>query len=540
MSERKKKTNFFIQNGQKGTALLLTSLFILFRLSFIASKIGMTGMNYYFVPLTIFVFLYALFGMAVPEVLRKQISFQICRGGFKNGRRIYKVVFFFHMFLTIASGLFLFICSEAVSAVLFSSPLYSLNIKILSLAFVLLVGMRAVQGYLEGVNNVFPGIVAGYIANIIAVATTILIQNSCIQYGEVMANFMRQDSYYFAYASMSAPIGLAVGYLFGFLFLLLIMVLFQSVQSEKIKRDDSKRILSTFSILVSFYRGMFSQVFSKAAIPCLGFVLVLLYFRSDQPDTEGFGMITMGNFFFLLLPVCISYLIANPLAKHLAGIMRKQDKHHARERISVQFKVLTYFLFAYVALLLGMTGSFASILFDNTQESLIHVMRCAVWVILALSIGVFLYYVLTSLRPKGLLNVIVYVCIGVGVFCFSLFERSQMQPMDAYIYAMFVSALFADLIFAVSLAKRLRFFDDIIRIFVLPLVAALAVGICCFVLEIVLSAMRPIVVVLSGMAVSYLVYHIVLIMTHTFDKHEWNEIPANRFIVFLAKKLNMY
>lgn len=540
MSERKKKSNFVIQGGQKATAMLITTALVILRMSFIASKAGMSGMNYYFVPMAFFALLYGIFGMALPDVMRKQISFQVCRGGFKNARKIYKVIASLHMILTILIALICFLLSESLSRLLFHSALYSLNIKILSGAFVLVIAQRGIRGYLEGVNNVFPGIVAGYIANLISIVTTVLIQNSCLNYGNSMSAFMRQDAYFYAYASLSGPVGFAAGNLFGFLFLLLIICLFRSVQSEKIRRDDTKRVLSSFDVIASFYRAYLSEMLAKAAIPCAVFVLVICYCRAENASVEGLGMISMGVFLFMLPTVIIAYMIANPLVRHLTGILRKQDKHHARERIAINYKLLTYYVFPYVAFLLCMTGSFAQVLFDNTSDELIHVMRSGIWAIVCVSLGVYMYYVLTPLRPKGLLNAILYVGIIVGFFCYGLFEKSKMSPVDAYIYSLFLAALLVDLIFAASLVKRLRFFDDLIRIFLLPLVAAIVVGIVAFALNKIFGFASDLIALVISILVNYVVYHIVLIMTHTFDKHEWNEVPANRIPLFLAKKLNMY
>lgn len=540
MNERKKKSNFLMHNKAKSLALIITTCLILLRMSFIASKIGANGMNYYFVPITLYALLYGVFGMGLMPVLRKQVSFQVCRGGFRNARKIYKVIATLHLVLVALISAFLFFFSEQVSVLLFHSPLYALNMKILAGAFIMVVAQRGIVGYLEGVNNAFPGIVAGYLSNLISIMTTILIQNSCINYGKSVSAFMRQDSYFYAYASLSAPIGFAVGNLFSFLFLLLIICLFRTVQSEKIKRDDTKKGPSTWDVIFTFYRVYLSEMLPLAVLPGLCFALVLCYVRVSSASTEGLGTIVMGVMLFLLLPICICYLLILPLSRQLVAIMRKQDKHHARQRIAINFKLLTYFVFPFAAFLFAVTPSIAQVLFDSAQDILIHAIRIGVLVIISVVFAIYLYNVLLCVRPKGLLNAVLYVGILAGVFSFQLFEKSQMDPMDAYIYAMFLASLLVDLIFAASLVKRLRFFEDLIRIFLLPLVAAILVGIGCFVVYKAFGAFSDLIVLTIAIILSYVIYHIVLIMTHTFDKFEWNEVPFNRIPIFLAKKLNMY
>ena len=89
--------------------------------------------------------------------------------------------------------------------------------------------------------------------------------------------------------------------------------------------------------------------------------------------------------------------------------------------------------------------------------------------------------------------------------------------------------------------QKSHYRDDLIRVFILPCIGGVVVMLVCLIADkIFYQKFGAMTTFLLSLLLSYISYQFVIILTRTFDRHEWNAMPFGNVPVFLAKKLNMY
>lgn len=540
MGERKKKNNYISYSGSKMAAMAVLFLLLLIKISFMTKRIGAAGISYFALAFSIFFFLFCLNGSMIPDILRKMILFQVNRRSVKNAIRLYRIISNFSMCIALLFGLILFFLSDQISRILFQTVLASLPIKLFALVLVMLVPQQCMKGYLEGISSQIPGIVSMFILAVIDLATTIIIQNSCIEYGQKVAAVMLDQRYYYAYACVSGIIGLAVGSVFSLLFLLLITALLRQMQRERMKQDESKNTLAMTDILGSFLSGSVQSLFPNCFIAALFLCSCILFGHKKPEQMDGIGML----FISLLtgMPILLNGAFQGRFAfRQIHSIVRKGDMIHARERMAVQLKTLLCVTLFLSVLLMFSSVSFNALVFDTTTDEMLSVFRGTQLAILVLTLAVMILYITAAFTGFGLQFALYLAGVAVFPLMTTLFRGSGMQEIMVCVYALLVSGLVPLLFGGFVCFKKSRYREDIIRVFVLPCIAAAALLLVCLLVEkLFYKSIGAAAAFGVSFVIGYLCYMLVLILTRTFDRHEWSELPFSGAAIFLAKKLHMY
>lgn len=540
MTERKKRNHYIEQGGPKMSAMYALLFLFFIKICFLTKKIGVAGVSYFAMAFAVFWLLFSLNGSLIPESLRKMVLFQVNRRSVRNAVRLYRVIWNYSMILTFVSGAALFLLSDQISLLLFRTLLVSLPIKLFGIVLICIVPQQCMKGYLEGISSQIPGIVSMFILMVIDLGTTILLQNPCMEYGNKVAALMRDQRYYYAYACLGGIVGMAVGSLFSLLFLIMITTLLKQMQKERMKADETKNSLKASDILRNYLANGAKELLPCCYLPVLFLCTCVMFSHADPENLDGIGMLFVS--ILAGIPVLLNAACQGKFAfRQIHMVVRKGDYSHARERIAVQLKTLLY-QSIFVSVLLACTAaSFNALCFDVTTEEMLAIFRGIQMGVLLLCLAVMIICIVSAY--SSVLSTILIYPVGIAAFLVLavLFRNAALKGALPFVYALLVSSLVLVLFGGFVLLRKSHYKDDLIRVFVLPGIAGVVLVLICLPADKLLykSIGAPAAFLLALLA-GYICYQLVIILTRTFDRHEWNELPLHNVPVFLAKKLHMY
>lgn len=540
MATGKKKNNYIEHGGTKMIAMYPLFFLFLLKIAFMTRKIGVNGIAYYAMAFALFFVVYSLNGNLITEILRKMVLFQVNRRSVRNAIKLNRVILQFTWITTIICSGVLFILSEKISVLLFATPLVSLPIKLFSLALFCIVPQQCMKGYLEGISGQLPGVVSMFIQIIIDLITTVLVQNSFMNYGRKISLLMRNEQYYYSYASLSGIIGLCVGSFFSLLFLLLITGLLKQMQKERMRNDESKSKLSGGDILHNYLLNVLSEFVPNMFGPIMILLFYVMFSHKTPDHFEQSGIV----FVSLLagLPVLMNAVMQGKFAyRQIHSLLRRQDVAMARDKIAFQIKSNLYFSLMISVFLMFSAKSFNVLFFDHAKEELISVFRYSQAIIFIFALAIMILNMLMAYVGKIVVDVLYVTGIG-ALFVFEfIFLKAGMTGILPYISSLLMSCVWIALLGGFVLFKKSRCKNDLLRVFVLPLIAAVGLMLVCLLVDqLLFDSLGALICLVLCVVLGYLCYQLIIIMTRTFDKYEWVDLPFADIPIFLAKKLNMY
>ncbi len=117
-------------------------------------------------------------------------------------------------------------------------------------------------------------------------------------------------------------------------------------------------------------------------------------------------------------------------------------------------------------------------------------------------------------------------------------KKQEIAPEKAIMLSLLISMAVLLVVHGILIWNRLHFCEDLLRIFVLTMVSSVVLGLLAFIICHVMPD-NPISVLL-GTVLGSLSYVICIVMTHTFDPHEWHNVPGSAFPVSFAKYFKLY
>nr|MBQ8252397.1 hypothetical protein [Lachnospiraceae bacterium] len=541
MGERNGRKNYIQQSGIRGVSMWIVFLLFAVKVVYMSYKNGMQGMTYYALADVLYILLCILLGVAVIPVMKKMIFFQMNKGSYRNGFKVYKTISVLIHVLAISLCVAIFLFSEWLSRAILGTVLCSLSLKLVALALLFAVSGFCIKGYMEGIGNPVPGMYADVLAHLTGLIVTVLFQPVFADYGRRVAAVMGQDSYAYAYAACSGILGLCVGGVVGYIFLFLVKTVLGKQMKQRIRQDEMKKTDTSQDILWNFLVGYVKTAFVEHVGVLLMIVLVILYCHTQGRMETGAGMLFAGAALMALPAAIIASQIATPFSRHLTTIMRQADFHHAKERISFSLKLLSYTVFPYVTLCFSLAPLVGNVFFDTETEGFAGLIRIGMGVAVLLALCLLFRQTLSVLTKPYIRNLYAAILGICGILFFLLLGRYKIGGEESVVYAYLLACLVYLAVTGFAVLKKIRIHNRLAGSIVLPFVSAVVAALVSYGIYCLLDSVLPSLLVLVICVIAgYLLHNVVIVILRVFEPHEWNEVPFSELPKSFAKMLGRY
>ena len=520
MSETKpQNSNFIVQGGILAAAGIISRIIgFIYRIP-LQNTIGDAGMGYYSAAFQIYSIMLIISSYSLPVAVSKLVAARAAKGQYRNARR------FFHgalLFATLTGGatcLIVLFGADTLAGNIMSMPKSAIALRMLAPTLLIVALMGVIRGYFQGLGTMVPTAVSQLLEQIVNAVISVVAGVYLYEYGTKVAALLRDEAFAPAWGAAGGTLGTGAGALAGLLVLLIMFLVHKRHMRKNIKKDAARGVDS------------FGKIFSTIIITVLPVILsTTIYNISDTldqgvfnyvMDAKGFSDIKAeywgiysGKYRVLTnVPIALANALCSSLMPSLAACIENGERKLARHKVSIGIRFVMMISIPCAVALAILGRPLISIMFTGEVDmaaALLHMGSASV-----------IFYSLSTLS-NGVLqgidkmripvrNAAIALVLHMGILYLTI------SVFDWKLYGVVISCMAFGLLMCilnwVSIARHLRYRQELRRTFIIPLISSAVMGGVVFLLNFILSkSAGELVSVLVSAVVGIIVYFAALVL----------------------------
>ncbi len=535
-------SNFIVQGGILAAAGIISRIIgFIYRIP-LQNTIGDAGMGYYSAAFQIYSIMLIISSYSLPVAVSKLVAARAAKGQYRNARR------FFHgalLFATLTGGatcLVVLFGADTLAGSIMSMPKSAIALRMLAPTLLIVALMGVIRGYFQGLGTMVPTAFSQLVEQIVNAVVSIAAGVYLYEYGTKVAALLRDDAFAPAWGAAGGTLGTGAGAASGLLVLLIMFLVHKRRIKKNIKKDNAK------------YVDSYGRIFSALVVTVVPVILsTTIYNISDTldqgvfnyvMDVKGFSSIKAeywgiyaGKYRVLTnVPIALANALCSSMMPSLAACMENNDRRMARHKVAVGTRFVMVITIPCAVALAILGRPLISLMFTGEVEIPAMLLRMGSASVVFYSLSTLSNGVLQGIDKLRIpvRNAAIALVLHMGVLYLTI------SVLDWKLYGVVISCMAFGLLMCilnwVSIAKHLRYHQEVRRTFIIPLVASLVMGGIVWLLYFILSkSSTEIVSVLISSVVGMLVYFVVLMLLRGVRESELRSLPGGGIIVSIAK-----
>lgn len=540
-----KFNNFIVQGGILALAGVIVRMLGLVKRIPLYYIIGDVGNSYYSAAYEIYNIVFTISVYGLPISVSKLVSANVSKGRYRNADKIFKCAISFAIFTGLLSSTLVYIFSDQLSGLL-NEPMSYLALKTLAPTLFVVSVMGVIRGYFQGLGTMLPTAISQLIEQIVLVGVSLSMAYVMSKKGEKVGLILQNENYRAAYGARGATMGCLVGAIAGLLFLLLLYYAYRKKLNRQIYRDPSHNIDGSLEVFKALILTIVPVVISCTVNNISNFIDQFLHNRImiekglEAIKSTNWGIYSGRYSVLINVPIAIAAAMGASSVPTLSGLMKREEYELAGDRVERVIRVTMMLAIPCAMGMAVLAPSLMWFLFSSTEKTAVVLLRIG-------SVGVVLFSFSTltnsilqgmSRLSKPIIHGVIALVIHVALLV------SLLKFTDMNIYAVAFSNNFFSLAICimniVSISRILRYSQEMLRTFVLPIVSAGVMGVCIYFLDRVFNAngySRALTA--ANIIIGALVYFLGLILTRALGYEELCAVPGGEKLYRLLKKLHL-
>lgn len=546
-SQNKKGSNFIIQGGILAITGIISRLIgLIYRIP-LQRTIGDAGMGYYSAAFQIYSIMLIISSYSLPTAVSKLVAARIARGQYKNARKIYRGGLLFALISGGTCGLIVLFGADTLASNLMSLPKSSIALRMLAPTLLIVALMGVVRGYFQGLGTMVPTAISQLVEQIINAIVSVVAAILLYDYGTKVAALLHDEDYSSAYGAAGGTLGTGAGALAGLIVLVLMLISHNRTLNRDIARDEMRHtenygkifrvlILTILPIILSTTIYNISDTLDQGI-----FNYVMDLKGMTDKKAELWGIFSTKYRVLTNVPIALSSALCSSMMPSLTTSIERADLKAARHKVALATR-FAMILSIPCAVGLAVLGRPIIVALRFTGE-----VDLPAKLLMFGSISV-IFYSLSTLS-NGVLqgidrmripvrNAAIALVIHLGILYLTIYV------LDWQLYGVVVSCIMFGLLMCVfnwlSISKYLDYRQEIVRTFIIPLIASAIMGIVVWLVNfIVIKFLPSLISVLISIGVGAVVYFILLIKLKGVRENEIRSFPGGEFLVKMAYSFHL-
>ncbi|BCK01728.1 putative polysaccharide biosynthesis protein [Anaerocolumna chitinilytica] len=542
MENQNRKNNFVRQAGVLAIAGIISRIIGILYKSPLIALIGVEGIAYYNYAGNVYLIMLLISSYSIPSAVSKEIAKKLIIHENKNAQRIFYCSL---LYVLIVGGIFS--AFTYFGAGLFVENNSVLVLRLLAPAIFLSGFLGVFRGYFQGHNDMVHSSLSQILEQIFNAVFSLLAAGFFIKSVSQADTTKRA-----VYGAMGSALGTAAGVLFGLIFMVLIYLSGRKPRrnsylnsSEKQPEPYAKIIRNIFFYITPFIISTciynMTAIFNQTL-----YTKILIYGKGISADTvsAGYGIYSGEAIIFTTIPIAIASSISSAMLPDIAGAFSLGNIKETKRRVdmAIRFAMLICIPAAVGLFVLSKPIIYAMFPLKSTLKEASDLLRC-------LSITSILYGLSTI--SNGVLQGIGKLKITTKNALLSLFiQTAVLAVLLSYtglnLYALVIAAIIHSFLMCVlnasSMTNCLKFEMDLKKSFVIPLTAAVFMGILAgFLYDFLHSTCHSnILSLILTITVSAVVYFVAVIWLGGISESEITALPQGKILAAIAKWLKLF
>ncbi len=539
--------NFLVQGSILAAAGIIVRLIgMVYRIP-LAKKIGDNGNGYYNAAYSIYSILLIMSSYSLPTAVSKMVSAKLAQREYRNSVRIFKAAMFYATAAGMAGFCALWFGADYFANTVIKMPFSSYALKALAPTIWIMAYLGVLRGYFQGHSTMIPTAVSQIFEQVINAVVSILAASLLFDMGVKSNLVYGSTEYSYAFGAAGGAIGTGAGALTAFLLFVMLAFAYRPVMKRQARKDQGGNTESYGSI---------SRALCFTIVPII--VSSAIYNVSNVVDNSLFGHVMealgesamtashwgvyMGRYHLLFnIPVAIANSLSSSLIPSLSRAVAERNRRQVQARIASAIRFSMIIAIPSAVGLTVLAEPISNLLFsgmDNTM--LIRMMYLGSSAVVFFSLSTVTNAVLQGINRMRvpIINSAVSLAIHVG----ALYIMLAVFHLGIYsvVYANILFAALVCLFNAVSIARAMRYRQEILKTFLIPLLASAAMGgaawgiydLCA---KVIGSSISTAAAILAAAAV----YFVLLILLRGVDEKELKSMPGGTRLFRVARKLRL-
>lgn len=548
--KRKNGSNYIMQGSILAAASILSRLIgMLYRLP-VTNIITDHGNDYYSAAYEIYNIILLISSYSLPLAVSKLVSAKAALGQYRNSWRIFKGALYMAFFVGILGSVVTYFGAGFFTGTLLNTPESELSLKILALAVFFLAVMGVLRGFFQGMGTMMPTAVSQIIEQIFNAIVSIAAASVLFQYGlslDQKAGITDGRSGPI-YGAAGSTLGTSIGALAGLLFLIAVMMMYRRVLRRQMRKDRTGSRDSYGDILILLIMTIVPVILSTAVYNISGILdqgvfkyLMLDVQKIEKSTVEVYWGIYVGKYKLLTnVPIAVASALSASTIPALTRARMEGSRKEMRRKTDGAIRMVMFVCIPSAFGLTALAEPILRLLSWNTDP-------IAAKLFIAGSTAV-IFYGLSTLT-NGILQGIDKMHIPVRNALISLVLHLALlvvlvQVCKLHIYGVVISYLFFAVMMCIlnglAIRKYLRYRQEMVRTFLIPIVSSTIMGLSCWLLYTPLEELigfKLSAVICIVLAV--FIYGFFLLLLRGITEQELRAFPKGYLLVRGLKKLHL-
>lgn len=537
-----KNNKYLVQGSILGIAAILSRFIgMLYRIP-LTRIIGVEGIGTYGATYEWYNLALLLSSYSIPLAVSKLVSAREIKKEYKNSYRIFLSAMGISATVGALMSLVVFFGAN-VWAKLSNFPSIERPLRVLAPTIFIFSIMGVLRGLFQGKRTMIPTAISQLLEQIVnavvSVAAAYLLMREHNASPEIST-----------YGAAGGTMGTLVGGIFGLAFLIFIYQIYQPVLKKKMRKDESVHRETYKETMKAILFTAFPIIVSQTAFQLSGIIDTNLWGVisagkgiEDKVKNSIFGIYSGHYKVLSTVPVAIATALGTAIVPTLAALYSsdKQDEVKKKVAISIKFNMLIAFP---AAVGMGVLAKpIVTLIFGYQYDVELSAN------LLRVGAAAIVFFALSTMT-NGILQGIDRMKLPVKHAFISLVIHIPLLILLLVVFnAGAYGLVIANVVFAVvicilnwrSLAKHLEYKQEVIKTFVLPLVASIIMGIVAYGSYYGFHKMisSNAICVIISIGISMIVYGVAVILLKTVEEEELHEMPKGGLILRVCKKLHL-
>lgn len=532
---------------------------ILVAASFIARIIGMVyriplknilgteGIGYYSTANELYNIILMISSFSIPLAVSRMVSERLHAGEQKNAYRVFQCAMRFAIAVGAAMSIVTFLFAGVITKYAMKAENASYALRVLAPAIFLFAITGVFRGFFQGRNTMVPTAASQVIEQVVNAIVSLAAAFLLVGYGTKLGEKKGNDSLGPAYGAAGGTLGTVVSIAVALLFLFVVYMAYRGRMNRQMRRNVTSRKEADREIYKILIWTLVPIVLSTVVYN-IGTVLdqgVFNAILAGQGYTEKQYMtiwgVYSGEFRVLMnVPLSIASCLAPSVVPSLAAVMTDNDTKEASVKVRDTIRYTMILTIPCAVGFLALSSPIMQLIFNDSTKLASGIMQTGSLLIVLLGLSTLTTGILQGLgRMK---EPLIHSAIALVLHLIVLAVLMTIFKLNIYgvLYSNIFFGLIMCILNAISIKKYLRYRQELVRTFIIPLVSSGIMGLAAYgIYTLFHLAAGNAVSCLAAILAAVIVYGVVLIKLRGITERELYAIPKGAVLVGVLKKCRL-
>lgn len=546
----KQKTNYIVQGGILAAASILVRVIGLIYRVPVTRILGPVGNSYYSAAYEVYSMMLLISSFSLPLAVSKMVSARMAKGQVRGAYKIFQCTLVFALVSGGLGSLLIYFGAGFFSDVIVNTPQSRLALQVLAPTILIVALMGCIRGYFQGLGSMIPTAVSQVVEQVINAAVSIGAAWFLFDYGAKVDALYSTDTAAYACGAAGSTLGTGAGALAGFLFLCFIMFIYSSVMKKRRLMDKTGRVESTKEIYYLLLITILPVILSTAVYNISGIIDQGIFkhlmesknYASMKTD-ELWGIFSGEYKLLTNVPIAVASAMASSTIPALTKARVNKDRREMKRKTENSIRCVMIICIPCAVGLSVLASPILELLFGSrshlaTSAGLLRIGTAAV-----------VFYSLSTLT-NGILQgmdkmrlPVIHAAVSLILHIILLVALIQFTDLNIYavVWANIFFALMMCLLNSLSIARHMRYRQEILRTFIIPLISSAIMGVAAYGIHLGFMSLTQnnTISTLIACALAVPLYGVILLLLKGVKENELRNFPKGLLLVRIAKKLHL-